>query len=458
VFGDVDYSDGLPIDYPEGDCSFFDATVCVTDRDIEDKAVIRAMDTVVRVAPDVRVFNLSFDSVTPLAGVGEVQRRERLLLAQDLDNFIFANDVLVVVAAGNTPEGITPVTAYPGHHNDPQWSLGAWARAFNALTCGATVERLTGGGMVTHVGWPSPFSRVGPGTCDTPKPDYAAHGGDFTPEYRFAPGLGVWACNADGRWEDSSGTSLAAPILARHAAKAFEHLARACEGGARPYAATVKAFLALTATPPSVEESAAELANRALGRGSASSVRLAKPIPTSAVFLWQGVLEGPKNLARVQVPVPLDWLDDAELPRLRLVVSWDSPVNAAAEDVWACRHLSAQLRMAPDGTALKSSRSAHKSYTTSDRTFDLTALPDGETPTEDLWLVELSYDQLAEYSTAIEFSLQQRVAFAIELYDAADDPVSPQGAVQALPIEPTLNRLSVPGATLRTPYLIKTRV
>jgi hypothetical protein len=458
VFGDVDYTEGLPEVEPIGDCAFFDATVCITDREIEDKAVVRAMDTVIRVAPDVRTFNLSFDSVTPLTAVGEVLRRERLLATQDLDNFIFANDVLVVIAAGNTPQGITPATPYPGHHTDPQWSLGAWARAFNALTCGATVERLSSGGLVGHIGWPSPFTRVGPGTCDAPKPDYAAHGGDFTPEYGFAPGLGVWSCNADGHWEDASGTSLAAPLLARQAAHAFDYLQRACEEGTRPYAVTVKAFLALTANPPVVGDAAKPLAARALGRGRASAARLIRPVPTSAVFLWQGVLDGPRDLARIQIPVPLDWLAEADQPRLRLVGSWDSPVNAAAEDVWACRHVSAQLRLAPDGGALHSSRTAHRSYTTFERIFDLTAFPKDEEPADDLWLLELSYEQIAEYSTAIEFSPQQRAAFAIELFDASEEPVSPQEAVQALPIAATLNRLSVPSTLLRTPFLIRTRV
>ena len=50
------------------------------------------------------------------------------------------------------------------------------------------------------------------------------------------------------------------------------------------------------------------------------------------------------------------------------------------------------------------------------------------------------------------------MAFAIELFDESEEPVSPQGPVQALPVAPTLNRLSIPGEVLRTPYLIKAQV
>ena len=95
--------------------------------------------------------------------------------------------------------------------------------------------------------------------------------------------------------------------------EAFDHLKRACEGGTRPYGVTVKTFLGHYGRE----------SRRRRGRTSARKVtarwdavvqlpaRLVRPVPSSAVFLWQGVLQGPRDLARVQVPVPLDWLQDA---------------------------------------------------------------------------------------------------------------------------------------------------
>jgi hypothetical protein len=109
---------------------------------------------------------MSFDSTVPLDQM-TVKASEALRLVQDLDNFIYQNDILVVIAAGNSRPGLIPATPYPRHFNDPQWALGAWARSFNSLTCGSYVAGVSPGSVVTQVGWPSPFCRVGPGLNDS---------------------------------------------------------------------------------------------------------------------------------------------------------------------------------------------------------------------------------------------------------------------------------------------------
>ena len=143
------------------------------------------------------------------------------------------------------------------------------------MTCGSFVGRLVPGGLVGNLGWPSPFTRVGPGLCGTPKPDFSEHGGNASTTMQFAPGLGVYGLNEAGLWEDQCGTSFAAPILAREAAFAIQLLQKVCISGARPYAVTVKAFLALTATTPQFDGLIKNLADRALGRGQAGVARLA---------------------------------------------------------------------------------------------------------------------------------------------------------------------------------------
>jgi hypothetical protein len=74
-----------------------------------------------------------------------------------------------------------------------------------------------------------------------------------------------------------------------------------------------------------------------------------------------------------------------------------------------------------------------------------------------MWLLQIDYKQIAEYYPGIDFSPQQRVAFAAELYDQSEKPVSPQSALQALPIAATMNRLSVTPTIVRTPIIIKAR-
>ena len=122
------------------------------------------MRIVVTTAPDVRVFNLSFDN-GPLNLLEPARSQQSLILVQDLDNFIFTNDVIVVVSAGNVTPGIIPEAPYPQHHRDPQWALGPWARSFNSLTCGAFVARAQTDGIARHEGWPSPFCRVSVRAC-----------------------------------------------------------------------------------------------------------------------------------------------------------------------------------------------------------------------------------------------------------------------------------------------------
>ena len=218
---------------------------------------------------------------------------------------------------------------------------------------------------------------------------------------------------------------------------------------------TVKAFLALTATPPNFSGVIKTLADRALGRGRASVARLVKPLAERAVLLWQGLFEGPGEIARVTVPIPKEWYDGATHPHLRLIVSWDSPVNAAVSGLWATRKVSAQLKASPDTAALLGTRGVHASYPLIDRTYDLRKLPKGVTVEGDMWLLELSYEQIADYHLGMVFTPQQRVAFAIELFDNADSPVSPQVALQALPVAQTMSRLSIPPQSIKTPVVVR---
>jgi hypothetical protein len=293
-----------------GDCSFLSANVANGVSTIDEKAVLPTLQAVHSAYPDVRVFNLSFTNHLPISEMEEVKRRERLRLMRDLDNFIFANDVVVVAAAGNSNAGFQPKKPYPDHIDDPGWKLGSWTAGFNALVCGSFVNDLQANGLVHELGWPSPFTRIGPGIAESPVPDFSAPGGNWNATYNFEPGVGVLTMNAQGLWEDQSGTSLAAPILAREAAKALQHLQlNFCQSGSRPFGVTVRAFLTLTAERPDSDEKIRQLADRTLGYGSASFERLRQPRPDSAVIIWQGEINGPKDLLRVNVPCRSDgWI------------------------------------------------------------------------------------------------------------------------------------------------------
>ncbi|HTS13140.1 MAG TPA: S8 family serine peptidase [Candidatus Limnocylindrales bacterium] len=460
VFGDPDYGMGPPRGVPAGTARFYDINVSgIGPGEIEDKNVFPALQAIVSTAPDVRVFNMSFDTALPLDSLSPVKRSEALILVQDLDNFIFQNDILVVVAAGNSQLGTIPATAYPGHFSAPEWALGPWARSFNSLTCGSLVGRLASGGLVTKPNWPSPFCRVGPGLCQSPKPDFSANGGNCTAQYQYAAGLGVWCISPEGRWEDHLGTSYAAPLLARECAFALQRLQRVCEREAQPFAVTVKAFLALTAIPPVNEEPVRRLAERTLGRGLATAERLDRPSSETGVMIWQGVLEDEKDIARIQIPIPSEWLKNASEPSLRLIVVWDPPVNQAVRHLWSTRNVTATLRTNPEVQALRPLRlKPHGTYPALERLYNLRKLATNVTVQGDTWLLEIAYEQIAEYHAGMSFPPQQRVAFAAEMFDNGAKRLSPQSYLQAMAVTKTMTRLTTPPTAVRLPVILRTPV
>jgi hypothetical protein len=463
VFGDLDFDLGVA-DPPEPTCKFYDAMIgqpkslTLDEAKIDDKAVIEALRTVRATAPEVRVFNLSFDGA-PLAQITGVKREEKLLLVQDLDNFIFQNDVLVVVSAGNADEHATPQKPYPRHVDDPAWSLGPWARSFNALTCGSFTNRTTERGLAGQAGWPSPFSRVGPGIANSPKPDFAAHGGDAPKVAEDGTsGLGVWVCSHLGDWVDRLGTSHAAPLLAREAAFVLQHLQTKTEAPARPFAATAKAFLALTARPPATALPAPvrPLAARALGHGHAKADRLHTPQADTAVFIWQAVLEGPHDIARVRVPIPRDWLAAAADPRLVVVWAWDTPVNKAVEGIWGCRSVGVRLRPAPDARALNARGSGDR-YPLARREFHLGDVAAAGGLASDEWVLDVRYEERTIAPPMFEVNAQQRVGLALELRDQAEAAANPQAYVQRLEAAATMFRMPLLGTPLAVPIVLRAR-
>ena len=80
-------------------------------------------------------------------------------------------------------------------------------------------------------------------------------------------------------------------------------------------------------------------------------------------------------------------------------------------------------------------------------------VPPNLTVEGDSWLIEIAYEQTAEYHPAMTFPPQQRVAFAAELFDNGGQKVSPQSRLQALATATTMTRLTIPPAVARFPVV-----
>jgi hypothetical protein len=220
VFGDADLSNAASP--PPATCRFLEVRVgSGKEGKILAESVSGALAGAITAAPDVRVFNLSFDGDRRLDDLPATQRKETLKHIEEIDNFAFDQDVLLVVAAGNAQQGLVPSPGYPLHFDNPGWELHSYPRAFNALTCGGIVARLNAGGLASEVDAPSPFTRVGPGFADSPKPDFCASAGNSNADYRPLAGSGIWGYSALGDAREDFGTSFAAPLLAREAAFVF---------------------------------------------------------------------------------------------------------------------------------------------------------------------------------------------------------------------------------------------
>jgi hypothetical protein len=452
VFGDPRDPFNNP---PSPMCQFLDVVVARDAISAEDKIISRAVNFAAANYPDVRTFNLSLGDFRSFDSYPTVERTERLLLTQDLDNVIFARDILVVVAAGNSLPNTSPSVAYPDHWQDPTWKLGHWALGFNTLTCGSFVRDWTILGGVASVPFaPSPFSRVGPGLAGSPVPDFAAHGGNANQAYGWSAGLGVYGLSLDGLWEDKVGTSFATPLLARECAFAVQSLQTVCPPGSRPFGATIKALLALTATAMPLPESLHTLASVTLGYGEASSAPIRVASEDAAIFVWQGLIMDKGDVAKIVMPIPIEWLKAAADPVCDISVGWDTPVNAAFPHVYGCRRVDAKLRTVDGGKSVRPSRGAHAAYPLRVRTHSFKHLLEKEDLTDDLWMVELSYEEVCEYPPTQTFIPEQRVGIALRLRDRSGK-VSPQDFVQGHALAPTMTRLSAVLVPAQVPVSIK---
>lgn len=450
VFGEADL--GRSQTPPPATCRFFEVRVGSGKKEgnILGESVSDALKQAIISAPELRVFNLSFDGDRRLDDLPPTKRKETLKQIEELDNFAFDQDVLLVVAAGNSTRTAIPTSSYPNHFNDPGWELHTYPRAFNALTCGGVAHILSAGGLAPEVDAPSPFTRVGPGFASSPKPDLCDSAGNTDVNYRPLAGAGVWGFSTLGYPLESVGTSYAAPLLAREAAFVFEELRPKCPGDSRPFACTVKAVLALTADDIAkrLDESLQPLANRTIGFGRAKAEYFRKPVEQRARFVWQGVIANQKDIARVQLPIPKAWVEKAVDPRLQLCVAWDTPVSAAAASQWSCRDVNVTIHPGPDAKGLHGSRGKVAGYPLFRRTWKLEKAKQKKVIEGDFWVLEFSYTEIAAYAADHNVPQSQRVALAAEIWDAGETPVEPHSFVQSLPIASSLVRLSNTSAWL----------
>ncbi|WP_426724867.1 S8 family peptidase [Curtobacterium flaccumfaciens] len=186
--------------YPGGVPEFFD----------EIEEAVREM----RQEHGIRIFNLSIN----LDGPGDDRRYG--FAAQHLDAMARAYDVIFVISAGN----LDPADQRAEWGNNPTATLTALARE-NRTTItepaeslfNVTVSALNPTGLNGQIGHAlTRYSRRGPGLRGAVKPELAHIGGSGTPDP--AHGTGLRSFDESGFIVTGSGTSYAAPLVARELA------------------------------------------------------------------------------------------------------------------------------------------------------------------------------------------------------------------------------------------------
>lgn len=171
----------------------------------------------------IRVFNFSF-------ACGNAQPGSYSVYAEGFDAIARRHDIIFVISAGNLLGADTRPT-WPADPDAAVNMLAAQsqlqaitppAEAFHALTVGA----INPPGFTDHPALlPTSYTRRGPGTGYSRKPDLA-HIGGVTPDASTQNRTGLTSLHMDGLLCDNMGTSFAAPLVAASLATLDQRLMR----------------------------------------------------------------------------------------------------------------------------------------------------------------------------------------------------------------------------------------
>jgi hypothetical protein len=249
--------------------------------------VIRSQ--VERLHSTIRVYNLSISCVPPKQGLSPSIKDDMVhILAAEIDAISRKYDVLFVICTGNIPFAPSdpfPTSVFPQYFDADTTRIMPPGEAMLALTVGSYALYDAAGSMDKKED-PSPFTRRGPGFANYYKPDLIAHGGNCGASWSEHAFLNVAGFSSHseaicyGR-----GTSYAAPIVTRLAAKIFEIFPEA-------YACLVKALLIHFSRPMKggtvTDESLLDLLS---GHGAPAPELMMSSTKNRQSYIYQGELD-----------------------------------------------------------------------------------------------------------------------------------------------------------------------
>jgi hypothetical protein len=290
-----------------------------------------------------RVINLSLGDPKRMAGDKPTP------WAALLDELARELDLIIVVSAGNRRDLIASygdgvVAAYPNCLVDEKGRILEPATAVNVLTIGSVAHSNGIGGNdaeeagvvpLTQSGYPSPFTRTGPGVGGIIKPDFVDFGGTAVfdgptqslqgGDHRAEAGVVSLNRNYLNRMLTAvSGTSFAAPLAAYKAALVREALPEAS-------ANQVRALLAISAEHPEaalkcLKDFDEDKILHVLGHGIIDAEKAAYSDDHRVVLVREDTL--PVNrFAVYEVPVPQIFQQEKGTRRIRVALAFDPIVR-----------------------------------------------------------------------------------------------------------------------------------
>lgn len=298
-------------------------------------------------ARGVRIINISITDIDAYSGP------HVSIWTETIDRLARELDVVIVVCAGNRPlppsgevaPGVHAHTSYPTYALDPAARIAEPAVAANVVTVGSIARSAASaqhGGRsypqdiaIAQVNELSPFSRTGPGVNGTHqrgaiKPEFVHHGGNtvWSSIGRLNhkdPGAATisTALSSTGRlFAVSSGTSFAAPRIARSAAEILDRYPNAS-------ANLVRALLGISARIP--DEAARQFEDawerhRAFGYGMPEAQRAVESDSSRVVLIHEG--EVIANTAIIHpIPMPTVFTSGKADRTISASLAFDPPVR-----------------------------------------------------------------------------------------------------------------------------------
>ena len=294
----------------------------------------------------VKIFNLSVNVRNRLWNQ-DAKRTvpRRSWIARKIDHLSREKDIVFVVSTGNIPaldirHLIQDGHAYPAYLSSEEAAILDPAQAALALTVGSIAPTTLAVGPVVgraraiaEQGYPSPFTRCGPGVRRDIKPELVDYGGNYLLDEeggQVRPNTGVSVAMASNKLTPAvvydAGTSFAAPRVAHKLARVQRDLQSL---GINATAALLKAVAVNSATqtldPTELQSLSSSLTGNGkphlniLGYGMPDADRATDCDAHSVVLYYQGELT-PDHIAYLEVPVPANLENSTGAKRLTVTV------------------------------------------------------------------------------------------------------------------------------------------